>query len=528
MRLTSLDVSGFRAFSGHETVDLDADAVVVVGANGQGKTSLFDAALWALTGRIVRLGPSGSVVSLFSSAGEARVALSLRESDGGQLTAIRSTDGSNERFSLESNGETIRGAAATAMLLDRLWPQGRAATKPEDALKSAFERGVYLQQDLVRSFIDAVSDRERFEAIGELVGAGRINELQTALERSRVAWSRATNVRADEAKQLEARIVTLQDQLERLSGRDIVPSVDAGLWTKWWDDAHRSGISVSPSASPHAHGAGELLDAAVKELQAIALDSGRARQDASSLLEQVSALPPEPQEDLATLQAAVAEASAAVDAARGDLTLAEEQASALRRAQVQTQEAKEELRALAQIALRHLGERCPVCDQEYDREKTIRRLERAVLDETGDADQEPLPDVSGLAARVEQREQEAVRAARAASEAAQRMREWEALRGSIARQADALGLGAAPVDQWEGALKARLDAIDQRLASVTRLRQAGEQLALGLARDSEMSRRTELERGCPGRRGTLGRRSWCDGYMVMAMAASRVGAVVTV
>jgi hypothetical protein len=37
-----------------------------------------------------------------------------------------------------------------------------------------------------------------------------------------------------------------------------------------------------------------------------------------------------------------------------------------------------------------------------------------------------------------------------------------------------------------------------------------------------------LDGGCPGRRGTLGRRSWCDGYMVMAMAASRVGAVVTV
>ena len=173
MRLTALDVTGFRAFSGHQSFDLDADAVIVMGANGQGKTSLFDAALWALTGRIVRLGSEGSVISLYSSAGEARVALSMRGTDGALCTAVRSTDGSSERFSLEVNGEIVRGSVATATLLERLWPQARSAAKPEDALLSALERGVYLQQDLVRSFIDAATDRERFATIGELVGAGR-------------------------------------------------------------------------------------------------------------------------------------------------------------------------------------------------------------------------------------------------------------------------------------------------------------------------------------------------------------------
>jgi len=45
MRLHSLEVSGFRGFAAEQHFDLDADAVIVVGTNGNGKTSLFDAIL---------------------------------------------------------------------------------------------------------------------------------------------------------------------------------------------------------------------------------------------------------------------------------------------------------------------------------------------------------------------------------------------------------------------------------------------------------------------------------------------------
>ena len=45
MRLLSLEVAGFRGFAAEQIFDLDADAIVVVGSNGNGKTSLFDAVL---------------------------------------------------------------------------------------------------------------------------------------------------------------------------------------------------------------------------------------------------------------------------------------------------------------------------------------------------------------------------------------------------------------------------------------------------------------------------------------------------
>jgi recombinational DNA repair ATPase RecF len=46
LRLVSLEVAGFRGFPQLREFDLNADAVIVVGANGNGKTSLFDGILW--------------------------------------------------------------------------------------------------------------------------------------------------------------------------------------------------------------------------------------------------------------------------------------------------------------------------------------------------------------------------------------------------------------------------------------------------------------------------------------------------
>ena len=76
MRLLSIDISGFRGFPQQHTFDLDADTIVVVGANGHGKTSLFDGILWVLSGRIPRLpNDNARLVSMYSETGQARIEL---------------------------------------------------------------------------------------------------------------------------------------------------------------------------------------------------------------------------------------------------------------------------------------------------------------------------------------------------------------------------------------------------------------------------------------------------------------------
>src|SRR5437773_887798 len=94
MRLQGLSLSGFRGFSEAADIALDADAVILIGANGSGKTSFFDAILWALAGQVPRLGSKPeSVVSRYSPSGEARVELTLIKPDGGVLTVARRWSG---------------------------------------------------------------------------------------------------------------------------------------------------------------------------------------------------------------------------------------------------------------------------------------------------------------------------------------------------------------------------------------------------------------------------------------------------
>lgn len=54
VRLKNLEINNFRAYRGNHKFDFDADLVVVYGANGLGKTSLFDAIDFFTTGSVAR------------------------------------------------------------------------------------------------------------------------------------------------------------------------------------------------------------------------------------------------------------------------------------------------------------------------------------------------------------------------------------------------------------------------------------------------------------------------------------------
>src|SRR5665213_1914281 len=121
MRLKSITLSGFRGFAQTESIDLDADAVIVSGANGRGKTSMFDGILWALTGSVERLhGQAGDIISRYSLSGEARVELQLEES-GASVKIVRRLDGQGQsHLSLENGKDPVRDAAAETALIELL------------------------------------------------------------------------------------------------------------------------------------------------------------------------------------------------------------------------------------------------------------------------------------------------------------------------------------------------------------------------------------------------------------------------
>src|SRR5665213_1772194 len=217
MRLKSLAVAGFRGFPQPVQFDLDADAVIVAGVNGSGKTSFFDAILWALSGSVGRLGAdSAALVSEYSSSGGARVQLTLSADDGSTGIVVRRFDGAMHLTVQMDSAKPVTGPAADARLIDLLWPDAKSAADQMVALTRSLTRATYLQQDSVRDFVDADTEQDRFQVVGELVGAGRIADLQRQLESSRNAWTRATTSLTKDVTPLEMERGTIIDRLSRL------------------------------------------------------------------------------------------------------------------------------------------------------------------------------------------------------------------------------------------------------------------------------------------------------------------------
>lgn len=496
MRLTGLSVSGFRGFPNPQSFDLDADAVVIVGVNGQGKTSLFDAVLWGLTGVVPRVGDDTRLVSMYSPSGESRVEVELRTLAGDVLTVARSFDGEKQQLRVVQVGSTSQGDAAGVNLTAALWPEASHTSDGPAALLAALTRSVYLQQDLVRQFIEADDEQERFRAVSELVGAGRVTELSLSLERAKVAWSRSSNVQTKDLDAARSRLASLEARLGGLAqpSRD-----DDGVlaeWAEWWERTREITEQREPVPSFESSEAPRILDSAVKTI-----DTQRraAERRAVELTDLSVELEEDPEEagtgaPLDDLRERANQSERRLVAAREALIGGQAQAAELRRVQVQNREAQAEVRALADIALRHLDGACPVCGQGHDLARTRGRLE-AILTSTntgreGDA-QIHAPNVASLASEVEHRERENGDAKAAVRAAESRARGRALLREERGRRIVELG-----VDAGDGRAQAIAEAIAEALGATKALlahRNAGEELALQVARAGEIARRSELQ-----------------------------------
>lgn len=501
MRLTSIELSGFRAFSRQEHFDLDADAVLVLGANGQGKTSLFDGVLWALTGSISRFSSPESVLSMWSSSGQAYVELGLA-GDGGAFTLVRTFDGKSTSLALTpAGGQTLRGPEAETQTLRLLWSDALSAVEPQRALCSALERGAYLQQDLVTQFIGADTAQERFAAISELVGSGRIRELQEALEQARRSWSRATTTKSHERDDVAHRVASLSRRIDQLAQNQGAEGLSEEAWGNWWG---RHASLVGGEATPTLGGADAvpILDSSIKELQAIQPGWERRREAAARAIQEHSTLPARPEDNVETLLANVAATEADLTAAQEALTRAQAQASALRRQQVELHEQRASLAALAGLALQHLGDRCPVCGQEHDRAQTEHRLEALRQSESGTPPGEEI-DISAFAVQVERAEKALSQARTAHTDAQLGIAAWEARLAQFQSLLAELDVPPATPDEQLSVLTELLADVDERLDRLAQLRSTGEALLLSAARAGEAARGTEIRRELEEQRTVL-------------------------
>lgn len=493
MKLRSLTVAGFRGFGETYEFDLSADVIVVHGPNGAGKTSLFDAVLWAVTGSVDRLGGDATLVSRYSQFGDARVELSVEAPDGQVLRIVRRHD-QDTTLTVEDGESRLSGATAEARLLELLWPDAAAAAKPFDSLARSVTRAVYLQQDQVRSFIEAEDEQGRFEIVGEIVGAGRVGELVRQLEGSRKAWTTATNRLRDEAEPTARRRAALRSELDALqASAEDTTDVDSA-WANWLARVADL-VSDAGKAEIATGGRARTADRIVEELRSAQRQAEQRLARHRELLQLIAAEPPiaegldEARQQLQAAEQSVREASTT-------LTTAEQEAAEERRRQVEASELVSSLAALAQLATRHLGDTCPVCQQTYDRRATEAHLRELMAGESAALQEVAGVDVEGAARLLRDAEQLQAQAdaeVRRLERAEQARVQWL---GQVENVASELGFLGSPQEAQSAALDV-VETLTARIQQLTSARQDGEALSVSLARRDQSSRLAELTAQLP-------------------------------
>ena len=494
MRLLSLELTGFRGFPREQFFDLDADAVVVVGANGNGKTSLFDGVLWALTGRIPRLSADDSaLVSMYSETGEARAQLRLIKAESGNEVVItRSFDGIDTRISVQTSNSSYQGALAEAHLLDLIWRDATSAANSQSALAGVLTRGVYLQQDVIREFVEADSDEDRFRAVSELIGAGRVTELQASLERAKKAWSTATNQRQEELRSRSERTGVIDARLAELRMRPSQAVVTSELWAEWSANLVAAGFEPirSETSSPEAPNA---IDSAIKHLNASKRTLERRLELLATLQADVSEVSEKPVINLDTLADTIARHTKDLEDLRNSVVEEQERLSLMRSQQAILREKSEQLKTLAMLALENLGEHCPVCNQTYNREDTERRLRDLT---TGFAE-ENANSVDGsvltaLLEKVNLKENELAAAELALRMSQRSVREFELRRQGLSTRLDELGIEVLQ-GNIHTAVSSEIDKTRDKISRFVELQETGETMAARLAHSSALALIQELE-----------------------------------
>jgi DNA repair exonuclease SbcCD ATPase subunit len=497
MRLNAIAIEGFRGFVDRAEIDLAADVIILHGPNGVGKTSLLDAVLWALTGRIERFADKGGPVSLYAREGIARVELTLAAKDG-HAVVIRASDGQRDTIRLRHAGEESDGAVAESRLADLLLPHVKDRIAAPTALSNVLTRAVYLQQDLVRQFVETDTPAERFSLLSEVIGAGVVLELQQALEKSRNQWSRSTTAfRKEKLDPLKSRLDQVTEQLARLDADGAIENIDARAASEVvfrqavrLIGQNRVSLSEPPTTSTS-------LDRLLREIAAERSRIERELATTLSLSEETSILAESPnhrQSEIDQLQRR--EPALEAKLAELDRSVADNLSALTLRRQRQVVDANRLNRAatLATLALENLGDICPVCQQTHDVSKTKAHLHSLIAasatvpDDTRPAEKE----VEQLNSRRTQARVE-ITELRSQLRDLQRAQNEISTRQSILRaRLNEIGISdeADPLD----GLDSRRQALETALAALADLLRSGERLTLTVVRMGEQRRRAELSR----------------------------------
>jgi hypothetical protein len=235
-RIQRVIAEGFRGYGERIEFDCSADVVVLVGPNGWGKTSFFDALTWCFFGEIPRLLGSRDAVGAdlirnrFAQDVPPNVSVILR-SDDEVVVVARDDDGVRV---VTDAGELAQEDATEWIghLFRETIPDGYEEEEEgiHDDPKASFLRCHLLSQDQMVKFLRETNPRNRFDAIVSLLGLDLVKAFYEHLGGVR----RDADERVEEARrrerQVEQRLESIRSDVEGIQGLDeSSPTLDALL-----------------------------------------------------------------------------------------------------------------------------------------------------------------------------------------------------------------------------------------------------------------------------------------------------------
>lgn len=355
--LRHIRLKAFRGFRDAQNLELDASAIIVSGPNGTGKTSLFDAIQWCLTGSLSRVEDLRAkrniehIVNQYRIGDRAEVDLTLAF-DGTEVLLKRVGD--HRGSSLELHNPAIGssyGDEAEEALRDLL------SIGADVGLELSLATTGLMQQDVMRAMLQA-KPAERYRHISTILGLGALEDFEDAVRAAAADANKLAEANESEQIGAESRLTDVQQRLNAARVRlEQQPSREAlrADFERSWPIAPE--WMVAPKVPSHditeyrqlAATAAEVTGTVVslrqqaEALQARGEDLGGPVED--SALRTASRL-------VATVQSQLEEKESARGAALQELGVAEQVAT--------------EMTRLAAVAIPLLTHVCPVCRQSID------------------------------------------------------------------------------------------------------------------------------------------------------------------
>jgi DNA repair exonuclease SbcCD ATPase subunit len=178
MRITELEISGFRGYCERQTIELDSQITLLVGENGRGKSSTLNAIEWCLFGSEVG---TKKVISerngwepksrLLSSDSEAFVRIRLND-DGSVYQVTRRISGKDPIEICHGSGEALSDSDANSFIKDRIPDWG------------TFRRAHCFHQELARGRLIIQGTAESSEMFSRLLGLAEDQEIKNAIQKA--------------------------------------------------------------------------------------------------------------------------------------------------------------------------------------------------------------------------------------------------------------------------------------------------------------------------------------------------------